>query len=148
MDIKTTQETLQDYIQKKGYHTTYISVPNKSGCEIFVYYWVKKSSLSALAQNQQHAFVEFSDYDSLEKLMRDRPHLIDGKEVFVHRHIRTNQNLKGCIGSTSLLVKLSSSDRSINQSMIENQFRGYGHINYIEVLNHGNFTEYTIIFNE
>jgi hypothetical protein len=78
-----------------------------------------------------HAMVTFFNEDSVNAVMSQRSHDIDGKEVFIHRSVPNQGPLKDNKANQYLLVS-SSSSRSLVESDIDTYFSQYGIINHIK----------------
>lgn len=78
-----------------------------------------------------HGIVTFVDKASVDAVMKQRNHRIDGKEVFIHRSVPNQGSLKNSYGIQQLIVSIPS-DRSLPEKLISQHFEAYGKIVQID----------------
>ena len=75
-----------------------------------------------------HGIVTFVDKASVDAVMEQRDHRIDGKEVFIHRSVpNQGSSLKDSFGIKQLIVSISN-NRTLTGTKIEKYFKAYGTI--------------------
>ena len=109
---QTTEQSLKDYFSK--YPIDICRVP-----------------LDESGKAKMHAIVIFFNEESVNAVMSQRSHTIDGKEVLIHRSVPNQGPLKENKTNQDLLVS-SSSSRSLVESDIDKYFSQYGIINRIK----------------
>ncbi|CAF1406093.1 unnamed protein product, partial [Rotaria sordida] len=104
----TTTRSLQDYFSK--YPIEWCNVPiDESG------------------KNKMHGIVVFYSEESVDAVMSQRYHQIDGKEVFIHRSVPNQGPLKGNKAIERLIVS-SPNSQLLVESDINNYLSHYGTI--------------------
>lgn len=87
-------------------------------------------------KNQRYGKVIFLDRTNVDKLMKSRPHHIDGVQVEVYRTLPNQGPLVKNKGVKNLIV--SGFKNKLSKSDLEEYFNYYGKINYIDMNNEDN----------
>jgi hypothetical protein len=74
-----------------------------------------------------HGIVMFQNEESVDAVMSQRLHRIDGKEVFIHRSVPTERSLEDNYGIQQLIVS-GLKNQSLLESDIKSYFSPYGKI--------------------
>ena len=77
-----------------------------------------------------HGIVTFRSEEDVDAVMSQRSHIIDGKEVFIHRSVPTQRSAKDSYGIKQLIVS-SSNNQSLIELDIKSYFSRYGDIQEI-----------------
>jgi RNA recognition motif-containing protein len=112
---ETTKKSLEDYFSK--YSIQWCAVP-----------------LDETGKNKMHGIVVFRDEESVDTVMSQRLHRIDGKEVFIHRSVPTERSSKDNYGIQQLIVS-GLNNKSLLESNIRSHFSPYGEICNISKMN-------------
>ncbi len=113
---ETTQRSLKDYFSSR-YPIERCTVP-----------------LDETGKNKMHGIVTFQNEESVDAVMSQRLHRIDGKEVFIHRSVPTERSLKDNYGIQQLIVS-GVNNKSLIESNIRSYFLPYGEICNISKMN-------------
>ncbi|CAF5027689.1 unnamed protein product, partial [Rotaria sp. Silwood1] len=116
----TTKWSLKDYFSK--YPIEWCDVP-----------------IDELGKNKRHGIVMFHSKESVDAVMSQRYHQIDGKEVFIHRSVPNQGPLKDNIEIQRLIVS-SPNNQSLVESDIHSYFSQYGKISDITHTKNGDNT--------
>jgi RNA recognition motif-containing protein len=92
-----------------------------------------------------YGFVVFRKESSVNTVMSERPHTIDGQQVEIYRSIPDQGPLKDTKGIKELIVS-GFKNRSITKSDLQKYFCGFGKINNIDM--NDNDDSYCIEFDE
>jgi RNA recognition motif-containing protein len=111
---QTTTSSLKDYFAK--YPIEWCKVP-----------------VDDAGKNKKHGMVVFRNEQSVDDVMSQREHQIDGKVVFIHRSLPMQQSSKDKIGIQQLIVS-SLNNQSLTESKIRNYFNLYGKILHISTM--------------
>jgi len=79
-----------------------------------------------------HGIIVFEREESVDAVMSQRNHRIDGKDVFIHRSVPTQRSVKDNYGIQQLIVACLN-----NQSLIESDIKSY-FSRYGEIVNISN----------
>lgn len=90
-------------------------------------------------KNKMHGIVTFKDRASVDAVMLQRLHRIDGKEVLIHRSIPSKQSAKENCGIQQLIVS-GSTEQPLTESDIQGYFSRYGDICNITKMNNNDNT--------
>ncbi|CAF1416937.1 unnamed protein product [Adineta ricciae] len=122
---ETTQQSLRRYFS--GYPIDRAAVPkNDKG------------------HTRLHGIVTFANEASVDAVMEQRGHRIDGKEVFIHRSVpNQGASLKDSCGIQQLIVSISN-NRTLTGTTIQEYFKAYGTIVHSDCSNDGK--DWTIDF--
>ena len=74
-----------------------------------------------------HGIVTFRNEESVNAVMAQRVHRIDGKEVFIHRSVPSQRSVKDSYGIQQLVVS-GLNNQSLPESDVESHFCRYGKI--------------------
>jgi hypothetical protein len=74
-----------------------------------------------------HGIVVFRNEESVDAVMSQRLHRIDGKEVFIHRSVPTERSSRNNSGIPQLIVS-GLNNKSLVESDIKSYFLPYGEI--------------------
>ncbi|CAF1511934.1 unnamed protein product, partial [Rotaria sp. Silwood1] len=116
----TTTRSLKDYFSK--YPIEWCNVPTDE-----------------LGKNKRHGIVMFHSKESVDAVMSQRYHQIDGKEVFIHRSVPNQGPLKDNIEIQRLIVS-SPNNQPLVESDIHSYFSQYGKISDISHIKNGDNT--------
>lgn len=86
-----------------------------------------------LGRSKLHGIVTFSDKESVDNVMKDRVHVIDNKEVFIHRSVPTQRSARVNQGIQQLIVS-TLNNKKLFEKDIRDHFRTYGKIEDINDL--------------
>ncbi|CAF4297795.1 unnamed protein product [Rotaria socialis] len=124
---KTTKQSLENFLSE--YPFEQCSVPtNEEG------------------HNKFHAIVKFEDESSITLLMSKRPLIIDGKEVFIHRHVPDQKSSRDN-RDVQVITVSSTTNQSMQKSQLQRYFRKYGEMDHIDCVNDNN-SVYVIHFKD
>jgi hypothetical protein len=87
----------------------------------------KTSCLFCAGRNKMHGIVMFHDKKSVDAVMSQRVHRIDGKEVFIHRSVPSERSVKSNYGIEQLIVSVLN-NQSLAKSDVNDYFSDYGTI--------------------
>jgi hypothetical protein len=86
-----------------------------------------------------HGIVVFCNEESVDAVMSQRFHRINGKEVFIHRSVPMQRSVKDNYGIQQLIVS-SLNNQSLVESDIKRYFSQYGEICNISNMNNDGIT--------
>ena len=133
LSSKTTTNSLKAYLSA-DYELKACLVPNEHGKNKVICSIGGRKLRCFIGINKGYGIVEFFDERSMDALMDERPHRIDGKEVEIYRSVLNQGSLKGVkkLIVSQIKDKLSTSD-------LKRYFRKYGSIVSIQMNDEDNF---------
>jgi len=128
---QTTRQSLEDYFSNYPIQrcTVPIDETGKNGMSSR-----KTSWLFCAGQNRMHGIITFHNEESVDAVMSQRFHQIDGKEVFIHRSVPAERLPKDSYAMQQLIV-FSLKDQLLIESDIRRYFSSYGEICNISNMN-------------
>ncbi|CAF1659539.1 unnamed protein product, partial [Adineta ricciae] len=127
LNPNTDRETLKRYVSTYSNRIERLTVPRDEK-----------------GRSKLHGIVTFFDKESVDAVMKDRVHVIDNKQVFIHRSVPMQASAKANQGIQQLIVS-TLDNRTLFERDIRDHFRTYGRIEHINKL-HQNGTVWSIHF--
>lgn len=124
LDRSTTEASLRTYLSR--YSIESCKVPR-----------------SETGEHKFHGIVIFVKEATIDELMEQRPHVIDGRQVFIHRSVSNQGSLKKNLKIENLIVAAVNKE-PLAQPDVNRHFGHYGNIQDIRLMNN----EWIIYFDE
>ena len=124
LDRSTTQASLKTYLLH--YRMESCTVP-----------------LNEKGENKSHGIVTFMSEKTIDELMARRPHVIDGRQVIIHRSVPNQGPLRNNLMAQNLIVA-GVNKEPLAQPDVERHFSRYGDVQQTRLINN----EWIIYFDE